>query len=234
VRLTLKQNRFILLAVLLLAVGFVAGYLVGGSLAAQVYVDAPADIETLGKSHFDQLNVAGAATFLSAIDAQAALYDSGGAFQIDDTAIELGDLSGTGNNTTWELDDGGQVITVTAYTLDASQVSDFLRRLPVYAKNADYTVDSGQTGVWFVNKYATGSVTFSLPAAGKGYEFCFYVFEAQQVYVDPATGDQIFDLTNASGDRIGSSTAGDFVCLLGLDGSNWLPLGSSGTWADAD
>ena len=74
----------------------------------------------------------------------------------------------------------------------------------------------------------------SLPGATPGLTECFYVVAAQTFYVDPASGDQIHVLTNATGDRISSATPGDSICLVAIDYTNWAAYSKSGTWADAN
>ena len=67
-----------------------------------------------------------------------------------------------------------------------------------------------------------------------GLTECFYVVAAQTFYVDPASGDQIHVLTNATGDRVSSATPGDSICLVAIDYTNWAAYSKSGTWADAN
>ena len=52
--------------------------------------------------------------------------------------------------------------------------------------------------------------------------------------VDPQAADQIYSLTNAAGDRILNTTAGNSVCLLAIDGTYWIAIYPVGTWSDAD
>ncbi len=84
----------------------------------------------------------------------------------------------------------------------------------------------------------TSVVTFTLPAVTTGLSACFYDLDAIAIItVDVQTGDIItLDGTALSaGDSIDSAGAkGDFICLLGLDTTNWLTLGRSGTWVDGD
>ena len=92
----------------------------------------------------------------------------------------------------------------------------------VHAMDAFGTVHMG--GGVYTNQSATGSVTRSLPGATPGLTECFYVVAAQTFYVDPASGDQIHVLTNATGDRISSATPGDSICLVAIDYTNWAAL----------
>jgi hypothetical protein len=89
-------------------------------------------------------------------------------------------------------------------------------------------------GLVYTNELATSAVTFTLGSAAPNRAVCFYVFAAQMIYVDPATGDQIHVLTNAAGDRISSATPGDSICLVAIDYTNWAAYSKSGTWVDAN
>lgn len=101
-------------------------------------------------------------------------------------------------------------------------------------KTANYTLTLSDMGSIVTNQGATGDVTFTLPSATAGYAFCFYVYAAQNFYIDPATGDQIHALTNSAGDRITNATAGSAICLVAIDTTYWVPYGTVGTWTDAN
>jgi hypothetical protein len=89
-------------------------------------------------------------------------------------------------------------------------------------------------GLVYTNELATSAITFTLAGAAPNRSVCFYVFAAQTLYVDPASGDQIHVLTNATGDRISSATPGDSICLVATDYTNWAAYAKSGAWADAN
>jgi hypothetical protein len=89
-------------------------------------------------------------------------------------------------------------------------------------------------GLVYTNELATSAVTFTLGSAAPNRAVCFYVFAAQTLYVDPASGDQIHVLTNATGDRISSTTPGDSICLVATDYTYWAAYAKSGTWTDAN
>ncbi|MGI9296633.1 MAG: hypothetical protein ACR2QC_01885 [Gammaproteobacteria bacterium] len=82
----------------------------------------------------------------------------------------------------------------------------------------------------------SGVIDYTLPPAEAGLNICFYSQFASIVTVDPDdTADTItLDGTAlAAGNAIDSpGTAGDFICLLAIDATNWLTLGRSGTWVD--
>lgn len=102
------------------------------------------------------------------------------------------------------------------------------------AKTSNYTLSAADRDSLVTNQGATGDVTFTLPSATAGYRYCFYVFAAQNLYIDTATGDQIYVLTNAAGDRILNSTAGSSICLTAINDTYWVASGTVGTWTDAN
>jgi len=106
--------------------------------------------------------------------------------------------------------------------------------LDVTAITTDTTIADTDTAGTYTNQGATGSLTITLPEAAADLNYCFYTFAAQEIAIDPATGDQIHHLTNAAGDTITNSTAGDSICLLAVDATYWIPLQEEGTWADGN
>ncbi len=104
----------------------------------------------------------------------------------------------------------------------------------VTTKTAAYTVTVAETGVVFNNIGAGGAVTFTLPTAAAGLQYCFATVAAQQIAVDPASTNAILALTNAGGDKITNSTAGNSVCLVGVSATQWVARDVYGTWADAN
>jgi len=112
--------------------------------------------------------------------------------------------------------------------------NDLHARTGVAAKTSGYTLPNYETAGLFTNASAGGDVTFTLPGAAAGLNYCFYVYTGQAIYIDPATGDQIHHLTNATGDRITDNTIGDSICLTAVDTTYWVPTQEVGTWTDAD
>lgn len=109
----------------------------------------------------------------------------------------------------------------------------------VAAKTAAYTVTAAESGGVFTNSAAEGAVTFTLPAVASGLQYTFVVVTVQNLVVNPGDNDQIILLTNADGDSITASTAGESVTLVS-DGTNWYPVGLIGAnnvitdWADSN
>jgi len=46
--------------------------------------------------------------------------------------------------------------------------------------------------------------------------------------------DQIFDLTNAAGNKVTNSTAYDYMHLFAIDALGYYVIDVHGTWTDAD
>jgi hypothetical protein len=83
--------------------------------------------------------------------------------------------------------------------------------------------------------WATGAGTWNLPGAAAGMNICVYSTTAAAVVVNPDNADQIKPLTNAVGDGATSaSAAGDFICLVAIDATDWMVLGKSGSWTDSN
>ena len=118
---------------------------------------------------------------------------------------------------------------------------------PLYRLNyASGAIDGGDAGVCYVRSVSSGVRDYDLPAepecggAGSGASkiFCFTQRGTSVLTIDPAAGDRINlisgDLT--AGNAIDSSgTAGDMICLVGMDnaGTNtWYQFEYVGTWAD--
>jgi len=179
------------------------------------------------------------------------VYDSfpgiAGAFTLDDDHTNItgsvfdgsGDLVlGDAVNITSTLDvdsdlnvDGNAVVDG-SLTVGGS-VYNYMGALKVTEAGA--ILGAGQNGYMiYFDASAVLSATVTLPAAAAGKSYCFYNFDANDYYIDPAGGDIIYVLTNATGDRILNTTLGDSVCLVAVDADNWLAFARIGTWSDAD
>lgn len=82
------------------------------------------------------------------------------------------------------------------------------------------------------NASATTSGTWNLPAAAAGLIYKFVVIAQQAMDINPATGDIILGLADATGDAIRSSTTGNTITLEAVDSTNWIPSGVVGSWTD--
>jgi hypothetical protein len=93
---------------------------------------------------------------------------------------------------------------------------------------------AGMYGTMF---FATGAGTWALPGAVAGMNFCVYSTGANAIIINPDDADVIVlnGAALSAGDSITSaSAAGDFICLVALDATNWYTLGRSGTWTDTN
>jgi hypothetical protein len=132
----------------------------------------------------------------------------------------------------WEI--GGQ--DMISFTQAASYyLMPIYARVPSLSKTADYTLTRQLSGALIDNKGASGEITITLPSATTDLSYGFYVYEAQTITIQPATGDQVHHLTNATADRLqNAGTAGDSIWLVAIDGEFWIPLQETGTWSDAN
>lgn len=118
--------------------------------------------------------------------------------------------------------DGGGVITGMMRTITADADAD--------------TLTIAESGIAETNTGAVGAGIKDLPEASTahGMQITFAVTVAQNFDINPDDADQILGLTNGAGDAIRSATAGDTVTLLCVDDTNWVVVGSYGTWSDVN
>jgi len=96
----------------------------------------------------------------------------------------------------------------------------------------DFT--AAMKGHVITNAGAVGGAVFALPAATAGDVYTFVVAAAQNMDINPDDADQILGLTNAAGDAVRNATIGGSVTLLAIDATNWVVIGSYGTWSDVN
>ncbi len=105
----------------------------------------------------------------------------------------------------------------------------------IITDNDDHSVTGAEAYGGF--GVATGTGTWTLPAAAAGMNFCVYSTTAAAVNVD-VDGSDVITLNGtalSAGDKITSASgAGDFICLLAVSDSSWLTLGRSGVWTDGN
>jgi hypothetical protein len=196
------------------------------------------------------LSCNGAATIDGALNVSGAVNDPGGtltlndAVQITGTLDILGPISDSGGPLM--LDDDVVLINDSIYDSGANLVLDdavdvsgnlvvtgTLRAyVPVTAITTDTLATTAQRGSWFTD--AITNTTLTLPAAASGLSYCLYNYAGDNLYLDVQTGDQIHVLTNATGNKVSNSTAGDSICLLAVDTTYWIATSRTGTWTDAD
>jgi hypothetical protein len=88
--------------------------------------------------------------------------------------------------------------------------------------------------------YMTTNVAdYDLPAAATGLNCCFYTIDTSVIEIAPvaAGDDQIIFTTGATigvnNELAAPGIAGSFVCLLAVSATDWVMMGSRGTWVDA-
>lgn len=157
-----------------------------------------------------------------AIDANSTL-DVAGAATFASTAEITGNLTANGNI----IGDG------------ATQVYSTVRQL--WASTANYTLVAADSGKHYDNTGAGGAITFTLPegSTANGFYATFHVAAAQAVNIDPADATDRFisPITNAAGDKIASSTAGDYVKVLCIGDDSWVieaAYPAATDWPDAN
>ena len=140
------------------------------------------------------------------------------ALPVTDAAIG-GDMAVTGNST---------LTGTLAVTGDASLGTLTSKPKITTYSSADTLVATDTGGVIWIT--ATG--TYNLPAAAAGVKLT--IFSSTTVNLNPGAADLIVGLTNAAGDSITSDAAYRGITLVAADVTNWLPVGYTGTWSDAD
>lgn len=99
----------------------------------------------------------------------------------------------------------------------------------------DTTLTAAQSSGYLVLKNTgTATVTLSLPAAAEGITYCVYNYDGDDISIDPATGDKFAILTDAAGDKLTNSTAGNHICFFAADATDWLAYAVNGTWSDGN
>lgn len=104
--------------------------------------------------------------------------------------------------------------------------------LTVTSKTADYTVLSGDSGTFFDNTGAGGSVNFTLPTAAAGLHYYIYTDAVQTVTVTAGTSTtiRIGSSISASAGNITNNTAGTGIHLVAISATQWVAQDATGTW----
>ena len=134
-------------------------------------------------------------------------------------------------------DGAGVTIDVTS---DGDAYTDYSDPVSAEVVISDHTTNgsvSARTcrGGYATNTGAGGAITLNLPAVEKGMLLTFVLTVAQDVDLNPDDADQILVETNAAGDAISSdATQGSYIRLLGISATQWIPVGTGGTWTDVN
>lgn len=181
-------------------------------------------IENSGATPVAQVNYAGNATFAGTLGVTGASTLTGalaanGGITVDSTAFTVADSTGN---------------TTIAGTLGVSGMSTTLRK--VIAKTGVSAALTAAECYWTIvsDLGDTGGITITLPAAVAGMDVLLYNKTGEDWIIDCDDADQIFDLTDAAGNKITNTTAFDYVHLVALDGAGWYTLDVHGTWTDAN
>lgn len=108
--------------------------------------------------------------------------------------------------------------------------------LNIEHKTGAYTVLTSDSGKVFTNLGAGGQVTFSLPLATVGLHYTFKVMVAQEIRLDPQTGEQITDpadgILASAGEYITANALTEFIHIACFTATEWDVLEVSGTWTE--
>lgn len=93
-------------------------------------------------------------------------------------------------------------------------------------------ITAAEAGTIITNAGAGGAMAYNLPAAAAGLNYCFVVMAVQELRVTPAAGD-VINIAGTAGDAAEywtANAAGESLCLVAVDGTNWVALSYTGTW----
>lgn len=118
---------------------------------------------------------------------------------------------------------------------------EYLRQDGTPAKEAaiitttdDTTLTAADSGNTYSTVGATGTVTFSLPAATEGLTYSFHVGAVQELRVDPdgteTAGLPSSGVQQAAGKYLTANAVGETLKIVCCDDGTWSPFGYSGTW----
>ncbi len=107
---------------------------------------------------------------------------------------------------------------------------------PVEAKTGNYTiVTPDDNGKLFTNTGASGTITFSLPAATVGQHYYFAIGAAFELQVDPQPSENISlpptGVLQGNGVDIFSNVVGETLHVICAVTGTWNVWGTTGTWS---
>jgi hypothetical protein len=125
-------------------------------------------------------------------------------------------------------------------SIDGSTRNDGLGKLHACRLVEANTAGSGapnvlaanETRTLLTNEGATAENYHTLPSAVAGLEFVFYVQDADGMRVVANTGDtiRIGASVSATAGFVRNATIGSFLRLVAINATEWVPIGSAGTW----
>jgi hypothetical protein len=132
------------------------------------------------------------------------------------------------------ITDGTQSGTaISSASLLTPTVSDPVVHLTAAATAAELTLTTADSGKLYTNDGATGEITINVNTTTAGDMVTVANAESYTLNVNPADTVQILGLTNAAGDAIQSTSAGDFVQIY-LINSTQAAAVTRGTWSDVN
>ena len=102
----------------------------------------------------------------------------------------------------------------------------------VTAKTTSYSVLSGDSGTFFTNTGAAGTVNFTLPTASAGFWCSVYTDAVQTVTITaPAsTTIKMGGTTSASAGNVTNAVAGNCITLIAISSTQYVAIGYTGSW----
>lgn len=94
------------------------------------------------------------------------------------------------------------------------------------------TLNVNESGTIQTNAGAGGAAAWTLPDAAVGVNYCFVVMAAQELRVTPAAGDviNIAGIAAEAAEYWTANAAGESLCLVAVDTTNWIATSYTGTW----
>lgn len=99
---------------------------------------------------------------------------------------------------------------------------------------APFALDVAYSFTVLTNEGSTAENYYTLPAASAGYQYTFIVQDTDGIRITATAGDTIRPIAgtaaSATGGFIRCATAGAFITLVSINGTEWIAIGSAGVW----
>lgn len=147
--------------------------------------------------------------------------------------LTAGNLTLTKGNAT--LTEGALTLTKGDATLTAGDLvltDGYVKQVAVTALSADQVLTTAMCGNVSVATGSSAAIALTLPAAAAGLEYTiFQISGTKNIVITAGTGDYII-ADNAADDNTATLTSciGGSIVLRAMDATNWVVLGSNGTW----
>lgn len=103
-------------------------------------------------------------------------------------------------------------------------IDDMAFKVNVLAKTADYTVKASESGTFFTDYGAAGTVDFTLPAAADGLNYHFYSVAAGALKVIGAAADLMVAFNDVDANDVSFATEAEIIgaaFYVVCDGDQW-------------